>query len=164
MTIFDIIINFVSKIVQSSVIIQDYGLLGLFFIQLLPSFLLIDSAATVSAVILGFNPISIIIFAVLGGVIGDLLWYYFAYYSYRKIKKIENGKAETLIHRYHRPIFLFTSFPGGELILIYAGVKHIKLKQIIPFIIASHVIKTTIAILVGLGILALPEVLGKIFF
>lgn len=164
MTTLDIIINFISKTVQSSIIINDYGLLGLFFIQLLPSFFLIDTASTVSAIILGFNPIAVIIFAVLGGVVGDLLWYFLAYFSYRKLKRIENGKALRLEHRFHKFVFLLTAFPGGELILIYAGVRHIDLKQIIPYIITGHVLKTIIAILIGLGILALPELIGKFFF
>lgn len=159
LTVIDDIVQFL----QSQSIIQDYGLIAVFFGHMLPSLLPImdgiDSAATLS----GLSPIAIVIFAAIGGALGDLLWYFAGYYSYRKIKKIENKKTEEIIHRHKKIAFLYSAFPGGEFLMIYAGIKHYKIKSFLPFIIISNGLRSTVSVAAVLGIITLPDYLRQIF-
>jgi membrane protein YqaA with SNARE-associated domain len=140
--------------------VQDYGLLAVFFVHMSPSFLFLMEGVDSTAVLSGLNPIAIIIFAGVGGAIGDLLWYYAGLYSYRKIKKIDSKKTIRLIHHHKRLPFLYSAFPGGEILMVYAGIKHFKIYDIFPFVIASNALRASIIVGILTGIITfIPEVL-----
>ena len=83
--ILELIKNFVSNLQ----FVSDYGLLAVFFVHMTPSIFFLMEGIDTAAVVVGLNPFGIVIFAVIGGTVGDFIWYYAGRYSYRKIKKIE---------------------------------------------------------------------------
>ena len=107
------ILNLARNLFNNLQFVGQYGLLAVFFAHMSPSVLFIMEGVDTAAVILGFNPFAIVLFAVLGGTIGDFTWYYAGFYSYRKLKKIENGKAVRVAKQHRRLAFLYSAFPGG---------------------------------------------------
>lgn len=159
------VLSLIKNFVSNLQFVNDYGLIGVMFVHMTPSFLFLMEGIDSAAVIGGLNPFAIVVFAIIGGTIGDFLWYYAGMYSYRKLKKIENKKEVDFIHRHRKYAWLYVAFPGGELLMIYAGIKHIKPKKILPFVIASNAIRSSLAVGVTTGIITfLPEIIKQIIF
>jgi membrane protein YqaA with SNARE-associated domain len=158
-------ITLVRTFIDSLQIVQQFGLLGIFFIYMIPSVFLIAEGVIIAAVVSGVPTISIIIFAAIGGTIGDLFWYYLGYYSYRKIKKIESKDTVKIIKHYKKFAFLYSSFPGGEILMVYAGIRHYHIPQILPFIVISNTIRASLAVGITIGVINnLPEIIRQIIF
>lgn len=159
------ILNLVRNLINSLQFVGQYGLLAVFFAHMSPSIFFLMEGIDTAAVILGFNPFAIVLFAVIGGTIGDFIWYYAGFYSYRKLKKVENGKAVSLAKHHRRIAFLYSAFPGGEILMVYAGIKHYKPRDILPFVIASNAIRSGLAVGVVTGIITfLPEIIKLLIF
>lgn len=157
------ILQLIKNFLANAQFLNDYGLLAVLFSHMLPSILFVMEGVDSTAVILGFNPIAIIIFAIIGGTIGDFLWYFAGKYAYRKLKKIQNKKEVDFIHKHRKFAWLYSAFPGGEVLMVYAGIKHIKPRQILPFVIASNAIRSSLAVGVVTGIITfLPEIVKQI--
>jgi len=153
--------NFVSNLQ----FVNDYGLLAVLFVHMTPSIFFLMEGIDTAAVVIGLNPVAIVTFAVIGGTIGDLIWYYAGKYSYRKIKKIENMKTVDVIRHRKKLAFLYSAFPGGEILMVYAGVKHFNVRQILPYVIASNAIRSGLAVGVVTGIITfLPEIVKQLIF
>jgi len=132
---------------------------------MIPSIFFVAEGVIIAAVISGIPPITIVFFAILGGTVGDFLWYALGYYSYRKIKKIENMKFQRVISRYKKAAFLYSAFPGGEILMVYAGIKHFHIMDILPFVIISNLIRAGLAVGIVTGIITfLPEIIKQIIF
>jgi len=159
------IINLARNLFNNLQFVGQYGLLAVFFAHMSPSVLFIMEGVDTAAVILGFNPFAIVLFAVLGGTIGDFIWYYAGFYSYRKLKKIENGKAVRVAKQHRRLAFLYSAFPGGEILMVYAGIKHYHARDILPFVIVSNAIRSGLAVLIVTGVITfLPEIIKQLIF
>ena len=153
--------NFVSNLK----FVSDYGVLAVLLVHMTPSFVFLQEGIDTAAVVVGLNPFSIVIFAAIGGTIGDFLWYFAGRFSYRKIKKIEKMKTIDIIRHRKKLAFLYSAFPGGEIIMVYAGIKHFNVRQILPFVIASNAIRSSLAVGIVTGIITfLPEIVKQIIF
>lgn len=145
--------------------LYQLGLLGIFFIYMLPSFFLLEEVAVGALLAIGVQPISIIIFATLGGSLGNVMWYYVGKYSYKKLKKLDEVKTQKTIAHYKKLAFLYSGFPGGELLSIYGGVRHYHLKLILPYMIASNLIRASLGVAVMSGLITnIPDFLKQIIF
>ena len=159
------IIQLLQNFITDLQIVNDYGLLAVLVAHMSPSFTFIMEGIDTAAVVLGINPVAIVIFAAIGGTIGDFIWFYAGRYSYRKIKKIDKMKSVKIVHRHKKLAFLYTAFPGGEILMVYAGIKHFDKKEIIPYVIASNVLRSALAVGVVTGIITfLPEIVKQIIF
>ena len=159
-------LNIAKQFFEGLQLFQQFGLLGVFFSYMIPPiFFGIAEGVVLAAVLSGLPPISIILFAGIGGTLGDFLWYALGYYSYRKIKKNDTKKFQRIESKFKKLIFLYAAFPGGEILMAYAGVKHFHIKDIAPFVFASNVIIVSLTIAVILGIINfLPEIIKQIIF
>jgi len=143
--------------------VQQYGLMGIFFAHMVPSFFLIAESIVLAAIVSGISPIAVVIFATLGGTLGDFIWYALGYYSYRKLKKIDNMKLQRVVSKFKRAAFLYSAFPGGEILMIYAGVKHFQYKDILPYVIASNAIRSGLAVGIITGVITfLPQIIKQL--
>ena len=159
------VIQLIQNFIQATQFVNDYGLLAVLLAHMSPSFTFIMEGIDTAAVVLGLNPIGIVIFAIIGGTIGDFIWFYAGRYSYRKIKKIDNMKSVKIIRHHKKLAFLYSAFPGGEILMVYAGIKHFDKKEILPFVIASNAIRSSIAVGIVTGIITfLPEIVKQIIF
>lgn len=145
--------------------VMQFGLMGIFFAHMIPSIFFIAEGIVIAAVVAGIPHASIVIFATLGGTIGDFLWYALGYYSYRKLKKDETMKFNKDISKFKRAIFLYSAFPGGEALMIYAGVRHYHYKKILPYVIASNALRSGLAVGIVTGVITfLPQIIKQIIF
>ena len=159
------VLTLIKNFVSNLQFVSDFGLLAVFLVHMTPSILFLMEGIDTAAVVVGLNPFGIVIFAAIGGTIGDFFWYYAGRYSYRKLKKIDNKKEVDFIHRHRKYAWLYVAFPGGELLMIYAGIKHIKPKKILPFVIASNAIRSGLAVGVVTGVITfLPEIIKQLIF
>jgi len=149
--------------VQNIVVVQQYGLLAVFFVHMIPSFFFVQEGIDAAATLIGFSPISIIIFAIIGGTIGDFIWYYVGRYSYRKIKKREKMKSVDIVRHYKKFAFLYAAFPGGEALMVYAGIRRYNVRQILPYVAFSNLLRSAITVSIVIGLLTLPDFLAQIF-
>ena len=159
------VLSLIKNLVNNVQFVSDFGLLAVFFAHMIPSIFFLMEGIDTAAVIVGLNPFGIVLFAVIGGTVGDLIWYYAGKYSYRKIKKIQNKKTVDIIRHRKKFAFLYAAFPGGEILMVYAGVKHYNIRQILPYVIASNAIRSSLAVGVVTGIITfLPEIIKQIIF
>jgi len=159
MSIHEQILDFV----QNIVIVQQYGLLAVFFVHMIPSFFFVQEGIDAAATLTGFSPISIVIFAMIGGTVGDFIWYYVGRYSYRKIKKREKMESIDIVRHYKKFAFLYAAFPGGEVLMVYAGIRRFNVRQILPFVAISNILRSSITVSAVIGLLTLPDFLAQIF-
>ena len=159
------VLTLIKNFVSNLQFVSDFGLLAVFLVHMTPSILFLMEGIDTAAVVVGLNPFGIVIFAAIGGTIGDFFWYYAGRYSYRKIKKVEKMKTIDIIRHRKKLAFLYAAFPGGEIIMVYAGIKHYNVRQILPFVIASNAIRSGLAVGVVTGIITfLPEIVKQLIF
>jgi len=159
------VLSLIKNFVSNLQFVSDYGVLAVLLVHMTPSFVFLQEGIDTAAVVVGLNPFSIVIFAAIGGTIGDFLWYFAGKYSYRKIKKIEKMKTVKIIRHRKKFAFLYAAFPGGEIIMVYAGIKHFNVRQILPYVIASNAIRSSVAVGIVTGIITfLPEIVKQLIF
>ncbi|WP_253805609.1 VTT domain-containing protein [Nitrosopumilus sp. Nsub] len=141
---------------------QEYGVIGLFLNSLLSATAIpIPTEILTSALLIGGENIFLVSLAlIIGSVIGGILNYFIGFGGNKLFKKI---KKETDIEKNEKKhnkildkfgwsaIFFAAWIPViGDLILISAGVKKMKLVKFSIFMVSGKIVKTIIVV-VGLG-------------
>ena len=147
-------------------VFHDYGLWILFIYVILPTdvFPIPIETFMIPLILAKVNLTAILLVAWVGEVIGSIILYWLAFHGYRKLTK---ERTITYLSRNH-PLFkyrfvLFTLAPiiyvTGDIMMIYAGVKHIHIKHFILPLTVGVFVRALIGLLISLGILALPSFL-----
>lgn len=141
---------------------NQYGLITLFIFAVIPSFIPLQlEIAIIPLLSTGITPTAIIVVSTLGTFIGKYILYVAGKYGYKKITKNENQKAmETkhLIHKYRYLWFFVSQFVYilGDLIVVYAGVKHMKFESFALPLFIGNLGSSIMLVLVAQGIVMLP--------
>lgn len=116
-------------------------------------------AIYVKALESGASPLLFIIGGVAGKLIAQVGLYYLGYYGLRAIGKKSSAGANHFMHKYHFLVFLLPPFTGalGDIIMIYAGAKKIKLRKILPILIIADVLDQVRWIVLTMGQLELVD-------
>jgi membrane protein YqaA with SNARE-associated domain len=144
---------------------QDYGLIGLFFNSLLSATAIpLPTEILTSALLIGGENVFLVgIVLIVGSVIGGILNYFIGFGGNRIVEKFKKTKEKKEIiedgEKHHKlldkfgwgAIFFASWIPViGDLILISAGVKKMKLSKFMVFMVSGKILKTVVVV-TGLG-------------
>jgi len=141
---------------------QEYGVIGLFLNSLLSATAIpLPTEILTSALLIGGENIGLVAIAlVIGSTIGGILNYFIGFGGNKLIKKIrkksdiekQNKKHNKILDKFGWSAIFFAAWIPiiGDLILISAGIKKMKIVKFLIFMISGKIIKTIIVVL-GLG-------------
>ena len=146
-------------------IFQDYGILGLFFNSLLSATAIpLPTEILTSALLVGGESQFLVAIAlIIGSTIGGMINYSIGFGGnklFKKFKKKQTGKDTADENKSHKilnkfgwtAIFFASWIPViGDLVLISAGVKKMKLNKFLLFMISGKMLKSVIVV-TGLGL------------
>ena len=143
-------------------IFQEYGIIGLFLNSLLAATALpLPTEILTSALLIGGENIFLVAIALItGSIIGGILNYFIGFGGSKLFKKMEKKsdvekhekKHNKLLDKFGWGAIFFAAWIPviGDLMLISAGVKKMKFKKFLIFMISGKIVKTSIVVL-GLG-------------
>jgi len=143
-------------------IFQEYGIIGLFLNSLLAATALpLPTEILTSALLIGGENIFLVAIALItGSIIGGILNYFIGFGGNKLFKKMEKKsdvekhekKHNKLLDKFGWGAIFFAAWIPviGDLMLISAGVKKMKFKKFLIFMISGKIVKTSIVVL-GLG-------------
>jgi membrane protein YqaA with SNARE-associated domain len=141
---------------------QEYGVIGLFLNSLLSATAIpLPTEILTSALLIGGENIGLVAIAlIIGSTIGGILNYFIGFGGNKLIKKIrkksdiekQNKKHNKILDKFGWSAIFFAAWIPiiGDLILISAGIKKMKIVKFLIFMISGKIIKTIIVVL-GLG-------------
>ena len=141
---------------------QEYGIIGLFLNSLLAATAIpLPTEILTSALLIGGENIVLVgIVLIIGSTIGGMLNYFLGFGGNKLIKKIKKKsdiekhekKHNKLLDKFGWTAIFFAAWMPiiGDLILISAGVKKMKLVKFSIFMVSGKIIKTIVVVL-GLG-------------
>ncbi len=141
---------------------QEYGIIGLFLNSLLAATAIpLPTEILTSALLIGGeNIVLVAIVLIIGSTIGGILNYFLGFGGNKLIKKIKKKsdiekhekKHNKLLDKFGWTAIFFAAWMPiiGDLILISAGVKKMKLVKFSIFMVSGKIIKTIVVVL-GLG-------------
>ena len=141
---------------------QEYGVIGLFLNSLLSATAIpLPTEILTSALLIGGENIGLVaIVLIIGSTIGGILNYFIGFGGNKLIKKIrkksdiekQNKKHNKILDKFGWSAIFFAAWIPiiGDLILISAGIKKMKIVKFLIFMISGKIIKTIIVVL-GLG-------------
>ncbi len=140
---------------------QDFGLIFLFFIASSPSIMFIPDEVFMFPLVSGGAGWFSILLVVAGGhFMGDIILYYLGHHADRLVKgnRKQQTKAKHWLHKYKHIVFLIVPFTSvvGDLILVYAGIKHIPLKSFWWILLPSVVARAILSMVLLYGLISLP--------
>ena len=145
-------------------IFQEYGIIGLFLNSLLAATALpLPTEILTSALLIGGENIFLVAIALItGSIIGGILNYFIGFGGNKLFKKMEKKsdvekhekKHNKLLDKFGWGAIFFAAWIPviGDLMLISAGVKKMKFKKFLIFMISGKIVKTSVVVL-GLGTL-----------
>ena len=160
MTAIDTIMQMFTEF-SASPLFQKYAVIFIAIYAGTPTFIAIPNEAFIVPFIDGAIDrtsaiITVWVAVTVGGFLGDSLIYHLAKHGYRFVTK---QKKEALHHRkwFHRfGVYIFVISPSvvilADVILIYAGVKHLRYTRLAPFLAVGNGIKATLNIAISFGI------------
>ena len=143
-------------------IFQEYGIIGLFLNSLLAATAIpLPTEILTSALLIGGeNIVLVAITLIIGSTIGGILNYFIGFGGNKLIKKMkkksdvekQDKKHNKLLDKFGWSAIFFAAWIPivGDLILISAGVKKMRLVKFSIFMISGKIIKT-IVVVMGLG-------------
>jgi len=141
---------------------QEYGVIGLFLNSLLSATAIpLPTEILTSALLIGGENIGLVAIAlIIGSTIGGILNYFIGFGGNKLIKKIrkksdiekQNKKHNKILDKFGWSAIFFAAWIPiiGDVILISAGIKKMKIVKFLIFMISGKIIKTIIVVL-GLG-------------
>ena len=141
---------------------QEYGIIGLFLNSLLSATAIpLPTEILTSALLIGGENIGLVAIAlIIGSTIGGILNYFIGFGGNKLIKKMrkksdtekQNEKHNKILDKFGWSAIFFAAWIPiiGDLILISAGIKKMKIVKFLIFMISGKIIKTIIVVL-GLG-------------
>ena len=141
---------------------QEYGVIGLFLNSLLSATAIpLPTEILTSALLIGGENIGLVaIVLIIGSTIGGILNYFIGFGGNKLIKKIrkksdiekQNKKHNKILDKFGWSAIFFAAWIPiiGDVILISAGIKKMKIVKFLIFMISGKIIKTIIVVL-GLG-------------
>ena len=141
---------------------QEYGIIGLFLNSLLSATAIpLPTEILTSALLIGGENIGLVAIAlIIGSTIGGILNYFIGFGGNKLIKKMrkksdtekQNEKHNKILDKFGWSAIFFAAWIPiiGDVILISAGIKKMKIVKFLIFMISGKIIKTIIVVL-GLG-------------
>ena len=153
-------------IVQSE-LFQQFGLLILFLYTMTPAIVFVPSELFLASfVATDTNPFLLIVIVGAGGFLGDMALYYLGWHGHKFLTKRKTAgvKANHWLHKYKHVVFLLPPFTSivGDLIMVYAGIKHIPLKIFWMYLLSANIARAILAVVVVYGIIQMPHILNPI--
>ena len=160
MTAIDTIMQMFTEF-SASPLFQKYAVIFIMIYAGTPTFIAIPNEVFIipffeGAIDKTLAVITIWVAVAIGGFLGDTLIYYLAKHGYRFITK---DKKKALHHRHwlHKfGFYIFAISPTivifADVILVYAGIKHLKYSRFAPYLAVGNVIKSTVNVAIALGV------------
>ncbi len=142
------------------------GFVSIFLYELIPSAfrLLGTTGFFIGLVEEGIHPLSLIILASLGRLLGWYILYLIGKLVYRVFKGKERdlAGADHFLHKYRLIVFFLVPFLGalGDLVVVIAGHQRIGFIRMLPFLLFGNIVRYTIWLYITLGQLNLSDSLN----
>lgn len=134
-----------------------FGILSIFLYELIPTAfrLLGTTGFFIGLLQQGFNPMTLILIAVIGRIFGWYILYLLGRFIFRLFKGEHRSLADAghFLHKYRLVVFFTVPFLGalGDLVMVIAGHQRIGFVRIVPFLFLSVILRYSIWLYITIG-------------